>query len=87
MNPIHKIKAILIHAKAMNVCKDMDIPSKIIISSQLACVIQQIIDDKKINHLIPLQTMTDKQEQQFSNLVDNIEELCSEYISELIKTH
>lgn len=87
MDPLDKIKATLMHMKAMDVCKNMGIPSKINISSQLACVIQQIVDDKGINHLIPIQIMTDEQEQQFSNLVDNIEELCSEYISDLIETH
>lgn len=87
MNPIHKIKATLIHARAMDVCKDMDIPSKIIISSQLACIIQQIIDNEGINHLIPRRAMNKEQEQQFTKLINNIEELCIEYVADLIETH
>lgn len=87
MNPLHKLISTLTHMKAMVACKNMGIPSKIILSSQIICVIQQIVNDKGINHLIPFQTMTNEQEQQFLNLVDNIEELCSEYISDMIETH
>lgn len=87
MSYAHKLASTVIHMKALATCKEFKLNSKDILAGQLACVIQQVVDDKEINHLIPIQTMNKEQEQQFLNLVDNIEELCGEYISELIETH
>lgn len=86
MSYAHKLASTMIHMKALATCKKFKLNSKDILAGQLACVVQQVVDDKEINHLIPIQAMNKEQERQFLDLVDNVEELCGEYVSDMLES-